>query len=462
MTGLIVAIVVIIVIAVLFSILFLVFKNIKSKSGSVYTKAIKKQLRQVPDQKRLFFKPDSDIYKTKSNQLFCVYPLYSQYIENLKNNFIINDYNNVAIDSIRCSLSKRVKQITQPKGGYLPTSNFQIINFKDEYTVTKYIDHDKDVFLKFINLIVSSISQYLYTNDLTNSFKLAIRGFFEYINNYKKFSVRYFNDDNLVDLFIDFESKLKSVEEFDLDGNYKTNSKIIKNLFVVLQFAELYQSNYEPYKLWKKNYDKAELVFNLGTEIPDYICKNIIIFIKRTIAFYNNLYKVEFGEILYNSELISSGSCDFISHETIWKLQISSMPFQYNPNIDETILKLIICYLMITNDNHYNHDNYLFIDNIGIFNPYNNSCFKADNIIELIKPRYIKEIKDEIIGFNWKPSWGFRIEEQKELVRIANNIVNNEDRYVMFYSKYNYKLKNKITQINDGLKKYFEKDKEEE
>lgn len=446
--------IIVVFIIILIVVICVIIRSKSNKEGSVFADMYKEEQMKSA---RQHFIATSGIYDTKSDKLFTIDSLYILYLNNLMNSVVINNYEANAIEPIRSSLSKRVKQVMQPKGGYLPISKFQVVNLKDDFKVTNYKNKDQEIFSKLINEVVNSISMYLYTNDFAASFRLAIRGIFSYINDYKEYSIKYFRDDELTELMLDFKSKITTAFNFNLDDEDESNNyEIIRNIFTVCQFEVIARFGYEPYKLWKKSRGKKiEVDFKSGTVIPDYICRNVIIFIKRTLEFYKNLNKIDFGELLYNSELISSGSCDFISKETLWKLQISQFDFKNNRNIDEVTLKLIISYLMIKNNTHYNSKNYSWVSNVGIFNPYINSFCIVYDVVEKIDPIYIKEIEEEVIGFNWEPSDGFRIENYKYLVDIANKIANDEESYVKFYSRYNYKLRNKIKEVNKVIKEHF-------
>lgn len=337
---------------------------------------------------------------------------------------------------IRKSVTKRIDQISQPKNGYIPIKLFKINHFLDDLDVTPYENkEDSSLFATHIGSIVDYVSRFLYTDNLYSSFYSTIYAFKTYVcfdgGSYPALSKLSF--DELIWLYDDFKIKINSIKNLKFNDFSKENLNIIRNIFALVQIEDVLWRVDEPFGLFKRINNKHEFVFKGNREIPDYICKNVLIYIQRTMNFYKSLKNIKFMEVFTNSELITHADCDLISHDTVWDLKVTSLDIYTNHKAKDWTLQVLIYYLMLKDKNHHNYNKYTEVNNIGIFNPFTNTSYKL-NMDTLINASFVQEIKDEIIGFNWKPENGLRI-DKLSMVKYMKDLLISNNLNIEVYSR---------------------------
>lgn len=335
------------------------------------------------------------------------------------------------------SVTQRIAEIRQPKGGYLPIKLFNEQRlFNDGFILGYKSSDDAKKFASSIGLVVDYISRYLQSKDLIQSFKISYLSILEYLTN-PSYTTNQLSDNECISLYQDFKQKLHSIVNWNINLKTKNNIEIIKNIFTIVRLDAIYRAGYEKEELWERTESGVKLVLNKHYDIPNYIYDITLVCIYRTLKFYSILGNINFGECFGNGKLITSGDCDFISQDTIWDMKVSSVNIHKNPSTIKWTLQILIYYLMLKHPTHHNFSQYNNIKKVGIFNPFLNVCYTFD-IENFINKEYIKEIEDEIIGFNWRPSDGYRLDVYKKddlsilLLRVyAPNI--------KVYSRYNDK-----------------------
>lgn len=86
---------------------------------------------------------------------------------------------------------------------------------------------------------------------------------------------------------------------------------------------------------------------------------------------------------------ITTGDGDFLTKDTLWDFKVTTS----KPNKDHT-LQLLIYYLM---GRHSIHPEFQTIENLGIFNPRQNTIYQLP--ISEISDEIIKEVEENVIGY---------------------------------------------------------------
>lgn len=332
------------------------------------------------------------------------------------------------------SVTQRIDEIKQPKGNYLPIKSFTEQKLINDGIVLEYkSSEDARKFASSLGLVVDYISRYLYSKDIIESFFISFLSIYKYLSS-SQYTTHSFSDDECLSLYQDFKQKLYSIEKLDVSNINQESIDIIKNIFVIVQLDGIYRAGYEPEKLWEKTTSGIKLIFNNNQEIPNYICTNALICIRRTLAFFNSQQEIIFGECFGNGKLISTGDCDFISQDTIWDMKVSSVNIYKNSKANKWTLQILIYYLMLKHHTHHNFSKYTNVKNVGIFNPYLNVCYTLQ-VDKFVNNDYIKEIENEIIGFDWKMSDGYRLDNQKHSHLIVQ-LLKHDFPDIKIYSRY--------------------------
>lgn len=331
------------------------------------------------------------------------------------------------------SVTQRIQEIKQPRGGYLPIKLFTEQKLNNDNLILEYKSkNDIKYFPSLLGLVVDYVSRYLYSKDLIKSFEISFLSIIKYLVD-TNYTTNSFSEEECISLYNDFKKKLFSLESLNINDNNKSNIEIIKNIFIIVQLDSIYRAGYEPKELWQKTASNVRLIFNNHLEIPDYICNNALICIRRTLNFYNSKQNITFGECFGNGELISSGDCDFITNDTIWDMKVSSSNIYNNSSTIKWTLQILIYYLMLKHPSHNNFKKYTNVKNVGIFNPYLNVCYVLD-VSKFVNNDYINEIKKEIIGIDWTPSYGYRLDNKKNLF-LFNGLLMKDYPNIKIYSR---------------------------
>lgn len=333
------------------------------------------------------------------------------------------------------SVTQRISEIRQPHGGYLPIKLFTEYKLADDGLVLKYNSSDDSKrFASMMGLVVDYVSRYLFSKDIFKSFDISFLSIIEYLTK-PNYTTNSFSENECLSLYNDFKQKLFSIEQLNIDIDSRNNIDIIKNIFIIVQLDSIYRAGYEAEELWKKSSSGIKLIFNKNQEIPDYICNNALTCIRRAISFYKTQKNITFGECFGNGELISTGDCDFISHDTIWDMKVSSTNIYKNSKVNKWTLQILIYYLMLKHPTHHNFSKYISVKNVGIFNPFFNVYYLLD-ISKFTNSDYIKEIEEEIIGFNWNLAKGYRFDDSK-MMPIIQYLLLKDCLNIKIYSRYN-------------------------
>lgn len=69
------------------------------------------------------------------------------------------------------SVTQIVKQAKQPRGGYLPISTFDEIQFNDNNELK-----EENIHSNLVELVVDYLTRFMLTKNLENSFRISIMG----------------------------------------------------------------------------------------------------------------------------------------------------------------------------------------------------------------------------------------------------------------------------------------------
>lgn len=247
------------------------------------------------------------------------------------------------------TVTRRIKSIKQPYGGYLKPSEFQEIEFQDGEQL-----QEENISPILVGTVVDYLTRFMLNNSPEDAFKISLLG-----------------------------AKLIKDEAKAL--------KLLKNIKGIDD-----NSIYSACKL--VGYDVCYRSGPIGYKSVDEInadnktINNIRIMIKRSLTFFEkygpitlNGFKFEGGY----TDIINDGDGDFLTQDTLWDFKVSS-----NKPTSNNTLQILIYYIMGI---HSIHPEFKNINNIGIFNPRLNIIYlKA---IKDIPKEIIEIVSSEIIGY---------------------------------------------------------------
>lgn len=248
------------------------------------------------------------------------------------------------------SVTSRIREVKQPKGGYINPNDLEIIKLDgEELSIV-----DENIHPALVGLAVDYMTRFMVFNNKNDAFSISFLG------------ATIIND-------LDKAEKL-------LDGVIGLDDNSIINACKLCGYDVCYRSS----PLGYKNVDDIN---------PDEkTVNNIRIMINRSISFFEKYGPVIDQGITFDgayTDLITIGDADFITKDTLWDFKVSK-----SKPLKEYTLQLLIYYLLGI---HSPTCDFTKIQYIGIFNPRLNTIYKYK--ISDIPKEIIEEVEEKVIGY---------------------------------------------------------------
>ena len=248
------------------------------------------------------------------------------------------------------SVTRRVTEVKQPRGGYIKPKEFSVIEISDGIDLYP----EENIHPTLIGIVVDYMTRFTLGTSLQDAFRVSLQGAF----NIKEFEYA-----------SDLLNEIKGLDD---------NS--IKNACKMVGYDIVYRAGAAAYTP----------VQNIEPDV--HTISNVRTMIERSVAFnekYGPIIKDGFTfEGGYN-KTIDTGDGDFLTETTLWDFKVSKS----GPTNKHT-LQLLIYYLMGLRSIH---PEFKSIKELGVFNPRLNAVYLLD--INDISPEILSEVSSEIIGY---------------------------------------------------------------
>ena len=248
------------------------------------------------------------------------------------------------------SVTQRIKQISQPRGGYLNPNEFEKKEFNDNELLK-----EENIARNLVGMVVDYLTRFMLEIPLEKAFKISLIGA------------------SLIGKEETAYELLTSIKGID--------SKSIYNACKLVGFDVCFRAGSDKYK-------------DINTIEPDdNTINNIRIMVRRSILFFKKYGPVTKDAFIFEggyTKIIDSGDGDFLTEDTLWDFKVSK-----NTPTSAHTLQLLVYYIMGT---HSIHPEFKSVTKIGIFNPRTN-CVYLKSISEIPK-EIIEEISKNVIGYN--------------------------------------------------------------
>ena len=248
------------------------------------------------------------------------------------------------------SVTQRIKQIKQPRGGYLPVKAFTVTTLDDG----QVLNPEKSIAASLVGTAVDYLSRFMDGTSVEEAFEISLLGARVMRMEAKAFGLL---DDvkGLDDLSITKACQLAGFDSAFRAGPlaYRPVEKIIP--------------------------DQATIA-------------NIRIMVERSLSFFKVFGPVTADGFTMEgayTATITTGDGDFLTKDTLWDFKVTTG----KPNKDHT-LQLLIYYLM---GRRSIHPEFQTIEKLGIFNPRQNTIYQLP--ISEISDEVIKEVEADVIGY---------------------------------------------------------------
>lgn len=258
------------------------------------------------------------------------------------------------------SVTKRISEIKQPRGGYLSPSKFIAHKIDDEYT----LNDSENIHATVIGMAVDYLTRFAMGTEPLEAFKISCMG--------AKIAEDMFKQKNATKTAIKLLSGIKGIDE-----------KSIINACKLVT-----------YDVWFRNPMGAMMAKGADETNPDKdTAKNIEILVNRSLKFWEDYGPIVKDGFTFEpngyTETVDSGDGDFLTKDTLWDFKVSKS----KPTNKHT-LQLLMYWIM---GQHSGNDNFKGITNLGIFNPRLNTVYTFS--MSQLEQEVIKAVETEVICY---------------------------------------------------------------
>lgn len=257
------------------------------------------------------------------------------------------------------SVTKRVSEVKQPRGGYIKPTQFELKQLDDG----KSLSENENIHATIVGMAVDYLTRLSMGASTEEAFYISFEGA-------KRASVS--GVTNAIASAHDLAAGIKGID-----------AQSIVNACKLATFD-----------VWKRNMAAAPLAKRAEEILPDnYTIHNIQTMVTRSIDFWK-----EYGPITkdgftfeYNgyTSTVDSGDGDFLTSDTIWDFKMSKA----KPTNKHT-LQLLMYWIM---GQHSGKAEFKNITKLGIFNPRLNSVYTLD--ISKIEANIISAVESDVICY---------------------------------------------------------------
>ncbi|MBQ8197736.1 MAG: hypothetical protein IJZ73_06765 [Clostridia bacterium] len=263
------------------------------------------------------------------------------------------------------SVTKRIHEISQPRGGYVKLEQFTLKSFNDDKEL-----YEENLPPQLIGLVVDYLTRFMLTKDVLRAFSISFQGY--------EFRIMWLGEDQrkhdkLKGVSIDsLLSKVKGLDDESIIAACKACS----------------------YDVWRRATPILALTAPLASDIfPDKsTINNIRVMVNRSISFLeNNGPLVKVGPTFEPgySKIVNTGDGDYLTEDCIWDFKVS----KNKPNKEHT-LQLLMYWIL---GQHSNREEFSCVNKIGIYNPRLNQAYILN--IENISKETISIVEKDVICY---------------------------------------------------------------
>lgn len=250
-----------------------------------------------------------------------------------------------------CSVTQRIKQVKQPRGGYINPRTMEVIALKCD----DILNPTENVAANLVGTSVDYLTRFVTGTAREEAFKISLIGA----------------------KFIKEETKAKALIE-NISG---LGNESLRSAVKLAGFDVCYRAGNE----WYRPVDEINP--------DDETLENIRIMVERSMMFFQSYGPKILDGFTFDggyTDIVSSGDGDFTTKDTLWDFKVS----KYIPKKEHT-LQLIMYWRMGLHSIH-SHE-FTNIRYLGIYNPRLNCVYRID--VNTIPVDIISIVENEIIGY---------------------------------------------------------------
>lgn len=258
------------------------------------------------------------------------------------------------------SVTRRIAEIKQPRGGYIKPSQFEIYKLDDGLVLSE----NENVHASIIGMAVDYLTRFEMGTNVIDAFCISCKGAV------------------IAEQIFQQKGTLKKVEKL-LSGIKGIDNKSIVNACKIVT-----------YDVWLRNPMGAIMARGADETNPNTdTVNNIKVMVERSVSFWN-----KYGPIIKDgftfepngyTNTVDSGDGDYLTADTLWDFKV----IKSKPTNKHT-LQLLMYWIM---GQHSGQEIFKNIQRLGIFNPRLNAIYFLD--IKTISKEIIAEVERDIICY---------------------------------------------------------------
>lgn len=254
-------------------------------------------------------------------------------------------------ESTRCSVTRRIKQIKQPRGGYINPRTLEVVSLGDGIDA---LNLEENVSPGLIGIAVDYLTRFMLGESVDIAFEISM------------FGAQFIGEGiNAWDLMEDIEG---------LDDRSITNAVKLAGFDVCVRSSIM---GYRPVE---------------GINPDESMIQNVRTMVERSLRFFDEYGPVVFGGFTFEggyTDTVSSGDGDFMTADTLWDFKVSKA----RPTKNHT-LQLLMYWRMGLRSIHAEFQNVKYL---GIYNPRLNEVYRIS--VDDIPRDVITEVDRDVIGY---------------------------------------------------------------
>ena len=273
------------------------------------------------------------------------------------------------------SVYSRAREVKQPYGGYLQSSQYEIIQMKDGLS----LNADENIHGSYIGLAVDYLTRYMLGINKEDAFKVSINGAgaisekalkraFALLHGIQGLDDKsIYNACKLVTFDVSCRNPSRAHLAIEAYNNVKPDLHTLANIRIMVERSLLFFKKYGPIVSAGFTFKPVEINTDAKMEM--------IISQKGTYGGY--------------TATVSSGDGDFLTKDTLWDFKVT----RDKPSSRDR-LQVLMYWIM---GKHSGQEIYKNINKIGIYNPRHNLVYLLD--METVSPEIIEIVEREVICY---------------------------------------------------------------
>lgn len=297
------------------------------------------------------------------------------------------------------SVTSRVKEIKQPRGGYIKPSMFSKTVFDDGIV----LNESENVHASIIGMVVDYMTRFLMTGNAEDAFRISITGYCRRVaflsdstseKDVKKSGI----------LKEDKELSQEEAKQFIMtnDGD-NSGFKLLRRIKGLDDDSIVAACKIATYDVWYRNIMWAMMAKGADDINPNkQTVDNIRTLIQRSLSFWNKVGPISSEGFVFAEKdskeniiksgytsTVDSGDGDYLTEDTMWDFKVSKSGIT-----SQNTLQILMYYIM---GQHSDMDVYKSIKKLGFFNPRLNTMYVLD--VDTISDDVIKAVETEVICY---------------------------------------------------------------